>query len=545
VADEVETLRKLHAGQRRLNRQGIRSHMWTKVRTTWWHALSRRCHTSTTSASRACERATRLLLGSSTTNRYLITMSRVITALCVLSMLGTSCALEGDRDSVVHEALARDNRDLALRDGREVAARFARMAESPFDFFRGSIGLWARDVSTAGLSTNVDSAFVDGVAGGVLLVGDPHPENLGTSCNEGFLGFGFNDFDVARFGPAVLDVRRLALGFEVAFDAVDGLDDGDLVDDVVDGYIDGITGEALVVRDIDAVDDDTGDYGEVVSALFARARKKGAVNDEREDVAMMMPPNDANGDASNDDDAPVLRLDLVDAPPTDLEAEAVVRLSGEEEARLRGVLMQAGLHVRDVGRTVGRGVGSRPLLRYTGVLDDDRLFQLKEARDAFVLNDYAAEHDRFFADNAERVVFARRFLHGDNGGDALLRPVALAPLGGVLTHETAWAQTVRVSRVLEDLTSGKIVPLDVRAFARLAGRVLAASHRRGVDVDGGDVDTRLAAAFDLTETRKQLLRDETRAATAALIDNARADHERLRHLIDDHGPLLGLDGTTP
>jgi uncharacterized protein (DUF2252 family) len=476
-------------------------------------------------------------------------MSRVIPALCalcVLSMLGGGCALEVDRDSVVHEALARDNRDLALRDGREVAARFARMAQSPFDFFRGSIGLWARDVSTAGLDTNVESAFVDGVAGGVLLVGDPHPENLGTTCNEGFLGFGFNDFDVARFGPAVLDVRRLALGFEVAFDAVDGLSDGDLVDDVVDGYIEGLTGDAFVVHDLDAVEDDTGDYGEVVSALFERARKKGAVNDEREDVTRMVPASDdASGSDSVDDDAPVLRLDVVDTAPTDLEAEAVVRLDGEEEARLRGVLLQAGLHVRDVGRTVGRGVGSRPLLRYTGVLDDDRLFQLKEARDAFVLNDYAAEHDRFFADNAERVVFARRFLHGDNGGDALLRPVALAPLGGVITHETAWAQTVRVSRVLENLTSGKIGALDVRAFARLAGRVLAASHRRGVDVDGGDVDTRLAAAFDLTETRKQLLRDETRAATAALIDNARVDHDRLQHLIDDHGPLLGLDGTTP
>ncbi len=474
-------------------------------------------------------------------------MSRVIPALCVLSVLATSCAVEADRSGVVHEALARDNRDLALRDGREVAARFSRMAESPFDFFRGSIGLWARDVSTAGLATNVDSAFVDGVAGGVLLVGDPHPENLGTSCGEGFLGFGFNDFDVARFGPAVLDVRRLALGFEVAFDSVDDLHDGDLVDDVVDGYIDGLVNEALVVRDVDAIDDDTGAYGEVVSELFERARKKGAVNDEREDVATMMPANDDGNDGNdgNDDDAPVLRLELVDAPPEDLEAEAVVRLDGEEEARLRGVLADAGLHVRDVGRTVGRGVGSRPLLRYTGVLDDDRLFQLKEARDAFVLNDYAAEHERFFADNAERVVFARRFLHGNNGGDALLRPVALAPLGGVITQETAWAQTVRVSRLLEHLTTGKITLLDVRAFARLAGRVLAASHRRGVGVDGDDVETRLAAAFDLTEARKQQLHDETRAATAALIDNARVDHERLLNLIDDHGPLLGLHGTTP
>lgn len=471
-------------------------------------------------------------------------MSRAIPALCVLSVLATSCAFEADRDSVVHEALARDNRDLALRDGREVAARFSRMAESPFDFFRGSIGLWARDVSTAGLATNVDSAFVDGVAGGVLLVGDPHPENLGTSCNEGFLGFGFNDFDVARFGPAVLDVRRLALGFEVAFDTVDGLNDGDLVDDVVDGYIDGITGEALVVRDIDAIDDDTRAYGEVVAELFERARKKGAINDEREDVARMMPAADP-GTNDSSDDAPVLRLELVDAPPADLEAETVVRLDDEEEARLRGVLADAGLAVRDVGRMVGRGVGSRPLLRYTGVLDDDRLFQLKEARDAFVLNDYAAEHERFFADNAERVVFARRFLHGDNGGDALLRPVALAPLGGVITQETAWAQTVRVSRVLDDLTTGKFTVLDVRAFARLAGRVLAASHRRGVGVDGDDIETRLGAAFDLTEARKALLHDETRAATAALLDNARADHERLQHLIDDHGPLLGLDGTTP
>lgn len=459
------------------------------------------------------------------------------------SVAGCAAPAPSSRDAVVHEALARDNRDLALRDPREVAARFSRMADNPFDFLRGSIGLWARDVATPGSAGNVASAFADDVAAGILLVGDPHPENFGTSRIAGGLLFGFNDFDVARFGPAVLDLRRLALGFVVANDTLGtAITDDVIVDAVVAGYADVMGGDTIDVIDDDNVLGDAHGYGVVVEALCLRARSKGAARAERDDLTTI----DADG---------TLHLKLTSDVPDDLEAEVLLDVADHDADVIHDALFAGGVLSHELGRAVGRGVGSRPLLRHVVLIDDTAavdafarsgdgiaLAQLKEARDSFVLPGYAAEHERFFADNADRVVFARRHLLGHDGADDLLRAVPLSPLGAVLTRETAWAQTVRLSRLRDGLADHSIIDDDIVVFARLAGQVLASTHRRSIDVDGNAVDARLVASLALNDERTQQLQTETRDAVAALVDDARTDHERLQRLLAIHGPTLGLEG---
>jgi|GEM_PF-777245 len=466
-----------------------------------------------------------------------------VVAVVVVVLLTTGCAPPPSvRQALIHEALTRDNRDLALRDPREVRARFARMATDPFSFFRGSIGLWARDITTPGGPGAVPSAFADDVAGAILLVGDPHPENLGTVATDGGLVFGFNDFDVARFGPAILDLRRLALGTAVAGQQITG-DDAltnaltnaltiALVTGVVDGYADGMAGPLVEIVDpahAETVDDASiDDPGQIIRDLFERARSRGADRREFDDVTII--------------ESGQRHLVLAEAVPDDLEAEVLLPVTPFEDAAINGALRDAGFAPRQLARAVGRGVGSRPLLRWLVLLDDGGLLQLKEARDTFALPGLVAEHERFFGSNAERVVFARRTMLGHDGADAALRTVGLAPLGAFTTSETAYAQTVRVARLQEGFADGSLVDADLVAFARVAGRALAFAHRRGVSVDGDPIADRLPLALDVVSpANRAALVDETIAAVGAGLDNAVGDHVLLQDLIDIRGPLLGLD----
>lgn len=446
-------------------------------------------------------------------------MRSTSTLMLCFALSGCAAGVE-DRAAVVHEALARENRDLALRDPREVAARLARMAQDPFSFFRGAVGLWARDVSTPGAPGSHQSAFVDGVAAGILLVGDPHPENLGTHRLAGGLLLTWNDFDVARFGPAILDLRRLALGF-----AVGRPDDeaGALIDAVVAGYRDGLTAPRLAPVDADATLGDDDSDGRVARDLFRRARSRGADQVEREVLS------------------PEGTLAVVEVPPADLEAEVLLPVDAAEDARLRRALVDVGLPVAGLARAIGRGVGSRPLRRHLALLEDGRLVQVKEARDPFALRGYLAEHDRFFDDNGARVVFARQVFVGHDGADAALRALPLDPDAAVTTSESGFIQTARLARIADDVTAGSLTRDDVIDFARLAGRLLATAHRDGVTVDGEVVGDRLLQALGIDDPdRGEALRQETLAATVDSLGVAREDHEHLATLLEIHGPHLGL-----
>jgi len=78
--------------------------------------------------------------------------------------------------------------------------KWARMAASPFGFFRGAVPLMAADL--AALPTT-------GIA--VQICGDAHVRNLGAFASPtGSLVFDINDFDETMPGPWEWDVKRLA-----------------------------------------------------------------------------------------------------------------------------------------------------------------------------------------------------------------------------------------------------------------------------------------------------------------------------------------------
>jgi uncharacterized protein (DUF2252 family) len=86
-----------------------------------------------------------------------------------------------------------------------VPVRHARMAVSPFTFYRGAAAIMAGDLA---------GTPVAGVT--VQLCGDAHMSNFGTFASpERRMLFDVNDFDETYPGPWEWDVKRLAASFEV------------------------------------------------------------------------------------------------------------------------------------------------------------------------------------------------------------------------------------------------------------------------------------------------------------------------------------------
>jgi len=89
---------------------------------------------------------------------------------------------------------------------RLLPAKYARMAASPFAFFRGAVGVMAADL---GRLPHSDIA--------VQLCGDAHVQNLGSfAAPDGRLVFDFNDFDESIRGPWEWDVKRMASSIVLA-----------------------------------------------------------------------------------------------------------------------------------------------------------------------------------------------------------------------------------------------------------------------------------------------------------------------------------------
>lgn len=96
-----------------------------------------------------------------------------------------------------------------------VAGKYARMAGSSYDFFRGTVPLSWHDYRSNNFGFGASNFALDGPLAPVL--GDPHPENFGTLLGaDGTLALEPNDFDSADFAPYLWDLRRLVTGMALA-----------------------------------------------------------------------------------------------------------------------------------------------------------------------------------------------------------------------------------------------------------------------------------------------------------------------------------------
>lgn len=482
-------------------------------------------------------------------------MLRLIFAVFIVSMatLAAGCGDDVDaRDAWLANTLVDDNRDLIARDPVGTGEKFEKMASALYLFFRGTAVVYTRDTSEPGAAGYAPTAFGDASVGLVPLVGDPHPENIGTfRAADGTMLLGYNDFDGAVRGPYIHDVRRLALGFGVAAEEARQL--GGLTDNNIRPIVEAVaSGYAAEVASIHAgrppVQVRAGEgYGVVVDDLVRRALRDGDAREALDEYTRVT------------DGRRTMFFGDVEAPAATFVTDRTIPVSAIERARVERAVeawalttsapVDRGLtDVIDVSRRLGAGVSSYPVLRYytlvegpTDSTDDDRLLELKEIRDPVAFTGLPRFVEQEFAHNAARVVRFQRAMVERTGGDPLLGYANDGVLALRVRERTKYQKNFGFDRQAEKLAEGEWSPEDAIAFAELAGRMLAAAHHRGAQADGVDLAGRIQPLLD---GRVDAFVAETTAHALASLERTIDDYARFVRLLDERGPLLGAP-TTP
>lgn len=444
----------------------------------------------------------------------------------VLALGGACSAAADDRAAFVIDVLSRDNQRWLDRDRAAVAGKYRLMAARQFDFFRGSAGLYWRDVTAAGAGAR-PSPFAAADGAWLWIVGDPHLENLGTRRRaDGVVYVDWNDYDAATRGPWWLDGRRLALGLALAADDA-GLPalGPTLIDVAAHAYASELGrladgGPIALERD-----------GAVVADLCARAATAGDAGARLADYTRL---DDAGRRVMfyGDVEPPAADGTWIDTTvpvPAAARADVLAAIG----AWRRGALVPAGA-LLGISRRLGAGVASYPAPRYYALLagpsdrlDDDLLIELKEAVAPAGMPPAPAAVALGLAEG-DRTVVAERALAASPDDDVLLGGATIGPRSFRVRSRSGYERGVDLADLAGDAAG-------LAELAAVAGRALARAHGRAPTLDGAPAAAVIAPR----------LRGEAAALAAAWQRDAVDDAARLRA---DHAafvdalardPLLG------
>ncbi len=463
---------------------------------------------------------------------------RSLLALLVWGGVAAGCAPGEDaaRRMWLQSTLVDDNRDLLARDPDAVGGKFAKMGTDAYTFLRGTAGQFVRDAQEPGPGYAA-TAYGSADTSSVWLVGDPHPENLGTfRAGSGEVVFELNDFDAARYGPYTWDLRRLATGFVIfarTTGAPDVTLDERLARAVAAGYRAGLGDEdrgapVSLARGAGALADDA----------LVRALADGRLHEELERWTRLDEGGRRFVLAGAGEDQATLRGLVAATSDEDHAARALF------EAYRASAAVDPG-PVRDVARRRGAGVSSYALLRFyvltegpTASPDDDLVFDLKEARDPMRVQGLVQVPSRRFVDNATRIVDAQRAMQSPDA-DRAAGAVGDASASFVVHAVSGYQQGIDQDRVAEGRDDATWTDEDLVYLAQTAGRLLARAHVQGGLLHEGNEGVDAAAALQDAAGEGGGLDDETVTFALGYADQVEDDHGRFLSLLEERGPLLG------
>lgn len=459
----------------------------------------------------------------------------------VLLLLASCVAEPPTREQRIFEALADDNYVAANRDPALVAMKLAKMQRGPYEWLRGTASLYWRDLMEPGAG-RAETTFGDPLSSRVLLIGDPHPENVGTfrGFTDGEMFVDWNDFDATGYGPFTADVRRLATGFLVIAELGapgDAAYATDLARHVARGYAEQVAAIASGER-VAAIGAGT---HPLFAAELAKARSRG---DRRFAVDELAPVLDG---------VRALALgDLEDVADDGVIEDRVLAVGAEEATMLDRAVAQwapgrlapheATIKLR--ARRLGPGVSSYPLLRYQVVLegattavDDDRILELKETREGVILRGVPILLGAEWSSPAARAAETQVRLQARFDGDALLGAAQVGGLALKVRDREAYQRGIDHEELAELAGGDEGDRAGLLDVARTYGAMLGRAHAQALTADRVLGVTVIAP---LLADREAAFSDELAALATADAAQVLADHALAKEL--DLAAAIGVPG---
>jgi uncharacterized protein (DUF2252 family) len=440
----------------------------------------------------------------------------VVRVVPLLALIGCASPSSTEREQRIVTALADDNLLSAIRDPQLTALKLTKMQRGPYEWLRGTASLFWRDLMEPG-ANRTTSAFGDEASSRVLLVGDPHVENVGTfHASDGTMFVDWNDFDASGYGPFTGDLRRLCASLAITAPSM---------------------AEPVVRRAALA-------YAQTIAQL-ATARppaitlgRAPLLDDEltkarmRGDILFAI---DELAPATNGVRA--LALGDLEAPAADGVIEDRVTTISAEHADWIDKAVAAWNHpelgaIKLRARRIGPGVSSYAAYRWNVVLegatpspDDDRVIELKETREGVIIRGLprlsAAEWDS----PAARSVDSQHRLHARPDGDVILGSALVGGLSVKIRDREAYQRGINhedVTALAEGNASDQAQALELAA---IYGEMLARAHGLARTEDGL---LGWQAIAPLLATRETQFVDDI--ASLALADTAQivADHALMK-----------------
>lgn len=412
---------------------------------------------------------------------------------------------DGPSERDVIAMIAAWNHDLSAAD-RD--AKYCKMAQSPFAFFRGTNHLFWTDLAG---DPRLDEFGSSGTR--TVIQGDMHAANLGAFDDDGgVVVYDLNDFDEALVADYQYDLWRMATSIALVARAAD-LGEHDPIDDFTEAYLDAMhafhgTDDEIDAVALPAVLDDFVDH---VSDHESRA--------EMLDDWTIVDAGGRRFDLTNPE------LAAVDAA-REAELRAAMPAYG---ATLSGGLSfdPAYFAVKSVAARLDAGIGSAGRPRFYLLVEgassadaDDRILDVKleTLPTAYVFLPAAerAAYDAAFPNPAERVAHAEKAMldHVDDH------------LGWMHLSDGDYAVRERSpykkSYALDEIDSAG----ELEDLATAWGTILAADHARADrDFDSALVPGSVDAAIDnLTDHHHDDVRDLVRDLARAYADQVEADY---------------------
>lgn len=408
-------------------------------------------------------------------------ITRLLLPFCLMCMSAMGCGdfLPDERAAWLRDALIVENQALLERAPELVKQKFALMASEPYRFMRGTAGIFWHDLQHPSPLYDLEWLPVEGEAAGVLLVGDPHPENVGTFRTEASrLVLAFNDFDACTWGPFTGDLQRLVLAWQLAWlqaapDTASAMV-ADFATVILDAYTARMTERVSDfsnrVYDTEYVD------GAIALDLFERATQDGDAQEALNEYAPLVGESRVLRRGDIEERAALWFEDtLVDVSPLERHMVEFLLATTEKSLETGAVL--------DVVRRLGAGVASYPVLRYYVLVDgpttspgDDVLLELKETLNPVPAVSPIRLPAQPIPSNAGRVIWAQNSLYPDITLDEWATSSVAGAMSFRVRERTSYQKGFDVARLGSRLQSGRWTHEDALQFAATTAKMLADAH---------------------------------------------------------------------